>query len=55
MFSSDIQSRFGTAIRARRKHLGYSQEELAERAAWKRIRSTQMPNLLEKYSAKEEK
>jgi len=32
MFSSDIQSRFGTAIRARRKHLGYSQEDLAERA-----------------------
>ena len=32
MFSSDIQSRFGTAVRAHRKHLGYSQEELAERA-----------------------
>lgn len=27
-----IQSHFGTAVRARRKHLGISQEELAERA-----------------------
>jgi CheY-like chemotaxis protein len=31
--SADIQSRFGTAVRARRKHLGFSQEELAERAS----------------------
>jgi transcriptional regulator with XRE-family HTH domain len=29
---ADIQSHFGTAVRARRKHLGISQEELAERA-----------------------
>ncbi len=29
---ADIQSRFGTAVRARRKHLGISQEQLAERA-----------------------
>ena len=32
MVSSDMQSRFGAAVRARRKHLDYSQEELAERA-----------------------
>src|ERR1022692_3145166 len=29
---ADIQSHFGTAVRTRRKHLGISQEELAERA-----------------------
>lgn len=30
--SADIQSNFGAAVRARRKHLGISQEALAERA-----------------------
>src|SRR6476620_7077013 len=30
--STDIKSRFGTAVRSRRKHLGISQEELAGRA-----------------------
>jgi len=32
MLSSDIKGRFGTAVRARRKGLGISQEELAGRA-----------------------
>lgn len=32
MFPFDIKSRFGTAVRARRKGLGISQEELADRA-----------------------
>jgi CheY-like chemotaxis protein/DNA-binding XRE family transcriptional regulator len=32
MASADLQLRFGSAVRARRKHLGISQEELAERA-----------------------
>ncbi|MFO1475025.1 MAG: helix-turn-helix domain-containing protein [Verrucomicrobiota bacterium] len=32
MESADLQTRFGSAVRARRKRLGISQEELAERA-----------------------
>src|SRR5215468_11917011 len=32
MLPSDIKTRFGTAVRSRRKRLGISQEELAGRA-----------------------